>query len=62
MIQQYTQLSKTQKLLKFSDDAHAYNKNNANVIVVNYFNAAVDLINNWNHDKSKLVLAKKVFN
>lgn len=59
MINQYIQLPNSQKLLKFAEDAYAYNKNNANVIIVDYFNAAVDLINNWNHDKKKLVKAKQ---
>lgn len=57
-IERYSNLTHTDKKLMFADHANAYNPKNSNVIVVNYFNAAVVLINNWNNDKKKLVKAK----
>ncbi len=57
-IDEYTNLNGTDKKLKFADNANIYNKNNSNEIVINYYNAAVELINNWNNDKSKLAKAK----
>jgi Transglutaminase-like superfamily len=56
-IEKYIKLSKQKKLLTFADNAYKYNKNNCNVIVVNYYNAAVDLVNHWNNDKGKLIQA-----
>jgi hypothetical protein len=57
-IDEYTNLTGAEKKLRFADNANAYNKNNSNVIVINYYNAAIDLINNWNNDRSKLIEAK----
>lgn len=59
MINRYTTLNNTEKQLLFADNAFVYNKNNSNVIVSSYYNAAVDLINGWNNDKNKLVKAKE---
>ncbi|WP_461630704.1 transglutaminase domain-containing protein [Labilibaculum euxinus] len=58
-IENYLSLSKTEQLLKFSDDSYNYNSNNSNAIVINYYNTAVDLINDWNNDKTKLIKAKQ---
>jgi hypothetical protein len=58
-INQYIKLSNQQKRLVFADNANKYNKNNSNVVVIEYYNASVDLINNWNRDKQKLILARK---
>jgi hypothetical protein len=57
-IEEYTNLYGIDKKLKFADNANIYNKNNSNEIVINYYNAAVELINNWDNDKSKLAKAK----
>ncbi len=59
MINSYLKLNTTEKSLSFARHAYAYNKNNSNAIVANHFNAAIDLINEWNNDKSKLAKAKK---
>ena len=58
MIDCYINLPKNEKLLKFADNAFDFNRNNSNVIVVNYYNASVDLLNNWNNDKNLLIKAK----
>lgn len=55
----FIKLSDQKKSLLFADNAFNYNKNNHNAIVINYYNAAVDLIRNWNNDKSKLIQAKE---
>lgn len=58
-IEFYINLPETEKSLKFADNAFDYNRNNSNVVVINYFNAAVDLINNGKNDRSKLIKARK---
>lgn len=58
-IRDYVKLTNDKKPLAYADHAYKYNKNNSNIIVINYYNAAVDLINNWNRDKKKLILARK---
>lgn len=55
----YTESIGNKKLLKYADCAYKYNFNNSNVIVINYFNAAVDLVNNWDNDKARLIQAKE---
>jgi len=58
-IGEYIKLSEQKKLLRFADNAHRYNKNNHNVVIITNYNASVDLINDWNGDKQKLLLARK---
>lgn len=55
----YINLPETEKSLQFADNAFDYNRNNSNVVVINYYNAAVDLINNGKNDRNKLIKAKK---
>lgn len=61
-ISNYLKMGAVQKQLTFADNAYAYNKHNCNAIVVNYYNASVDLINHWKGDKSKLLKARKYLN
>ncbi len=61
-INNYLKMGAVQKQLTFADNAYAYNKHNCNAIVVNYYNASVDLINHWKGDKSKLLKARKYLN
>lgn len=61
-ISNYTKLSIQEKSLKFADNAFIYNPHNDNIIIVNYYNASVDLINSWRGDKNKLILARKYLN
>ena len=61
-ISNYLKMKSQDKLLKDADDSYNYNKNNNNIVIVNYYNASVDLINRWNGDKRKLVLARKYLN
>ena len=58
-INRYINLSYPQKKLLYADNANKFNKNNSDVIVIEYYNASVDLINSWNRDKQKLILARK---
>lgn len=58
-IRQFDQLSEAEQHIKFAQNAHKYNPNNHNVVVINYYNEAIDLIQQANGDKSKLGLAKK---
>lgn len=59
MIDNYMQLPELEKSLEFADHAFGYNGNNSNVIIVNYYNAAVVLVNNWDNDKNRLIKAKE---
>jgi transglutaminase/protease-like cytokinesis protein 3 len=56
-IQQFDELSDSEQKIKFAQNAHKYNPNNHNVVVINYYNEAVDLIQQGTGDKSKLGLA-----
>jgi hypothetical protein len=55
----YTESIGIEKRLKYADCVYEYNINNSNVIVISYFNAAVDLVNNWDNNKARLIQAKK---
>ncbi len=59
MINNYLKMGAVQKQLVYADNAYAYNKDNCNAIVVNYYNASVDLINQGKGDKNKLLKARK---
>jgi hypothetical protein len=61
-INSYLKMGAVQKQLAFADNAYAYNKHNRNAIVVNYYNASVDLINHSKGDKNKLLTARKYLN
>lgn len=61
-INNYLKMGAVQKQLTFADNAYVYNRHNCNAIVVNYYNASVDLINQWKGDKSKLLKARKYLN
>ena len=58
-IQHFESLSDSERNIKFAQNAHKYNPDNHNVVVINFYNEAVDLINNAHGDKRKLALAKK---
>lgn len=61
-IDQYLKMSAVQKQLAFADNAYTYNPHNCNAIVVNYYNASVDLINSGKGDRNKLLKARKYLN
>jgi hypothetical protein len=58
-IRQFESLSDSEKNIKFAQNAHKYNPNNHNVVVINYYNEAVDLINSAKGDRRKMVLAEQ---
>ena len=58
-IQHFESLSDSERNIKFARNAHKYNPDNHNVVVINFYNEAVDLINSANGDKRKLALAKE---
>ncbi len=58
-IEKYTALSRLQKSLRFADNAYQYNKDNSRIIVVNYFNAAIDLLNSSKGDKKMVETSRK---
>lgn len=61
-ISDYLNLPNQIKLLKQADRVYNFNKNNNDIVVINYYNASVDLVNNWKGDKQKLILAKNYLN
>lgn len=58
-IDKYTALSRVQKSLVFADNAYLYNKDNSRIVVINYFNAAIDLLNASKGDKKSLETSRK---
>lgn len=58
-IDSYRALSRLQKSLHFADKAYEYNKDNSRVVVINYFNAAVDLLNASKGDKKTIETSRK---
>ncbi|MBL7704331.1 MAG: hypothetical protein JNM21_02175 [Taibaiella sp.] len=58
-IEKYTALNRLQKSLRFADNAYQYNKDNSRIIVVNYFNAAIDLLNSSKGDKKMVETSRK---
>jgi len=55
----YIKLPKNKQILKTADNTFEYNRNNHNAIIVNYYNAVVDLVNSNSQSKDNLVLAKR---
>lgn len=55
----YIKLSKTQKQLKFADNAYKYNSDNFIIVVISNLNAAVELMNSRPIDKKKLQKSKE---
>ncbi len=58
-IDKYRALSPVQKSLHFADNAYQYNKDNSRIVVVNYFNAAIDLLNVSKGDKKIVATSRK---
>lgn len=58
-IEKYTSLNRLQKSLHFADNAYQYNKNNSRVVVINYFNAAIDLLNASKGDKKAVETSRR---
>ncbi|MEN8250294.1 MAG: transglutaminase domain-containing protein [Bacteroidota bacterium] len=59
-IHAFCQLSAEEKKIKFAKNANKYNPHNHNVIVINYYNVAVEIINAANGEKDKLIEAKQL--
>ena len=58
-INDHMKLSKTQKQLKFADNAYKYNSDNFMIGVISNLNAAVELMNTRPTDKKKLQTSKE---
>lgn len=57
-INTYIKLNQQAKKLMFAENAFKYNKDNGKIIVITYYNAAVDILNKHTQDKKQLTLAK----
>lgn len=58
-IDRYISLNRMQKSLHFADNAYQYNKDNSRIVVINYFNAAIDLLNANKSDKKSIETSRR---
>jgi len=58
-IENFIRLSDTKRSIKLALNAHEYNPDNRNILVVNHYNAAVELINTAQGNEDKLENAKQ---